>query len=266
MFKTFKNSAFYKKHQYRLKAMNEQLSVISAILLMLFISADTTYQVQERRFMISEIQMTALVTGLYTGHYKVDSRVLNAMSRIPRENFIDRKYARYAFQNVALPMMKEKHIIPEPFLTAMMIHLMGVHPEDTVMEIGFGTGYEAAVLSKLTDHVYSLHQKNPLGESSYPDALKSLQGYRNVTTMTGDGIYGWPGKKRFDAILVKQALNEEPKHLVNQLKPYGRLVVPIVDETGQQVVMVYLKLPDGSVEKRETLYVKTTALMPGQDI
>lgn len=212
--------------------------------------------------MISEIQMTALVTGLHTGLYKVDDKVLNAMARVPRSNFLDTKYAPYAYKNVALPMVDEKHIIPEPFLTAMMVHLMRVNKQDTVLEIGYGTGYEAAVLSKLAKNVYSIKQENPLKQNYYND----LEDYQNITGKVDNGLFGWKQHGPFDAILVKQAVTEIPKQLINQLKTYGRLVVPIEDEYGEQRVMVYLKMPDGSIEQRKTLYVKMTKLLPGEDI
>lgn len=263
--KTIKTTTFQRLGK-RLSAANTQLSFYSAILLMLFVTADQTYQAHERRFMISEIQMTALVTGLHTGLYKVDGRVLNAMARVPREQFLDQKFAQLAFKNVALPMTGEKHIIPEPFLTAMMIHLMGVNKHDKVLEIGYGTGYETAVLSKLARRVYSIHQENPLGKSIVAQSHKQLGAYPNVKTKIANGLFGWQGEGKFDSILVKQVVYEPPHALLNQLKPYGRLVVPIENEHGEQRVFVYLKLPDGSIQRRQTLFVKMTPLLPGQDI
>lgn len=253
---------FYQRHRLKISSANETLSLVSAVLLLLFISADQNYQAHERRFMISEIQMTALVTGLHTGLYKVDDRVLNAMARVPRNNFLDTKYASYAYKNVALPMVDEKHIIPEPFLTAMMVHLMGVSDKDRVLEIGYGTGYEAAVLSKIAKNVYSIKQESPFKHKDHND----LADYANVTGKVGNGLFGWKEHGPFDAILVKQAVTEPPKQLLEQLKTYGRLVVPIEKEDGEQRVMVYLKMPDGTTEERETLYVKMTRLLPGEDI
>lgn len=245
------------------------VTLVTAIALLAFLTGDETYQAKERRFMIGEIQVTALVTGLYTGLYKIDSEVLEAMGRIQRADFLDDRYSRYAYKNVALPMKAQPHIIPEPFLSAMMIHLMGVHEQDSVLEIGFGTDYEAAILSDLAEQVYSIKQQNPLGNASHgPKADDTLADYKNIRSIVGDGIYGWKSKAPFDAILVKQAvLDAPPQNLIDQLSPFGRLVIPIEDTaTGEQRVMVYLKMPDGSIESRKTLYVKTTRLLPGQDI
>lgn len=257
-------SNFYQKYKAKILRANETLSLVSALLLLLFITGDQTYQAQDRRFMISEIQMTALVTGLHTGLYKIDDKVLNAMARIPRSEFIETKYAHYAYKNVALPMTGEKHIIPEPFLSAMMIHLMGVHPNDRVMEIGFGTNYEAAILSKLAHKVYSIKQESTFAQK--PLDINNLKSYSNVKVKKSNGLLGWKEQGPFDAMLVKQAVTELPETLINQLSPYGRLVLPIEDESGEQRVHVILKMPDGSTRSHKTLYVKTTHLLPGQDI
>ena len=264
MINKLKKSHLYQKHKLKISSANETLSLVSAFLLLFFVTADQNYQAHERRFMISEIQMTALVTGLHTGLYKVDEKVLNSMARIPRSDFVHTKYAHYAYKNVALPMIDKKHIIPEPFLTAMMIHLMGVNEKDNVLEIGHGTGYEAAILSNLARHVYSIRQEDPLKLKE--NNINDLEDFDNVTLKHGNGIFGWKDKGPFDAILVKQAVEEPPKKLLSQLKTYGRLVVPIEDETGEQRVYVYFKMPDGSLQSRETLYVKMTRLLPGEDI
>lgn len=217
--------------------------------------------------MIGEIQMTALITGLHTGLYKVDERVLNAVSRVPRDEFVGDQYMSYAYKNVALPMAGgEKHVMPEPFLTAMMIHLMGVTKHDKVLEIGHGTGYEAAVLSKLANSVYSIRQESPVNIASRKPYAEQLADYPNVSAKDGNGLYGWKGKGPFDAILVKQSLKEPPQTLLNQLKLYGRLVIPIDYDNGEQRVVVYLKLPGGELEKRETLFVKITPLLKGEEI
>ena len=135
--------------------------------------------------------------------YKIDDKVLGAMGRIQRSDFLDDQYSRYAYKNVALPMISERHLIPEPFLTAMMVHLMGVHKEDSVLELGYGTNYEAAVLSELAERVYSIKQQNPLGKA-YKKSKRddSLDDYRNVRSTVADGVYGWKDKAPFDAIPV----------------------------------------------------------------
>lgn len=259
-------NAFKHLTKRKLLRANDQLSVISALLLLLFITGDQSYQILERRFMIGEIQMTALITGLHTGLYKVDEKVLNAVSRVPRDEFVGDQYMSYAYKNVALPMAGEKHLIPEPFLTSMMIHLMGVTEHDRVLEIGHGTGYEAAVLSKIAKSVYSIRQESPVKIPGKQPYAEQLTDYENVSARDGNGLYGWAEQGPFDAILVKQSLAAPPQTLLNQLKPYGRLVIPIDQDDGTQRVMVYLKLPGGKLESRETLYVKTTPLLKGEEI
>lgn len=257
---------FQKRFWLKWKKKSEQITLLAALALLVFPAGDETYQIKQRRFLISEIEITALANGLHTGLYQVDKKVLSAMARVPRVDFLGARYEHFAYKNVALFMKKERQIIPEPFLSAMMIHLMGVHKNDKVLEIGFGTGYEAAILSKLANKVYSIKQENPLGKAMQVEPEDALDDYPNIQSKIGNGLLGWKDKGAFDAILVKQAVLEPPQNLIDQLKPYGRLVVPVEQENGLQRVMVYLKMPDGSLQERETLHVKMPHLLPGEDI
>lgn len=259
-------SEFRQKHKYRIQGANDLLSMVSGLLLLLFITADQSTQIQSRRYMVSEIEMTALLTGFQTGLFKVDPRVLRAVSLIPREEFVSPDWMNYAYRNVALPLDVGDHRQAEPFLIAMMVHLMDIGDRERVLDIGYGNGYSTAIMSRLAGQVYSVHQTDPgsLKSAHYFRPLED-RGYTNVTTRKGDGALGWKEQGPFDAILVKQSMPEVPAALLGQLKPYGRLVIPIGAPGGLQRLMVYHKLPDGTVISQETLAVRITPLITGQD-
>lgn len=256
---------FFKRNKNKFIKTNDALSMISAFLLLFFIAGDQTYQIKERQFMINEIEIKALITGLHSGVYDVNDTVLEAMSRVPRERFLKASLRGYAYKDVALPMQVEGQIVPEPFLTAMMINLLGVTEHDRVLEIGYGIGYEAAILSKMVKKVYSVEQIHPLGSAFSSQGL--LSDLENISFKKGFGLHGWKNKGPFDAILIKQAIEEVPQALFDQLSPYGRIVVPLADkDTGDQRMVVYLKMPNGDIVKRNTLYVKFPYLIQGTNI
>ncbi len=266
-FRKITNSAFFKKYIIRLERHNELLSMMSAILLVLFLGGDQSIQLQQRRTMVSEIEMAAFLTGLHTGLYKVDDKVLRAMSMVPREDFIALPYAPYAYSNAALPLKIGKHMIAEPFLTAMMVHLMDVDEGDRVLEIGFGTGYDTAILSQLAGHVYSVHQSDPMNAKLIRHFVPlEERGYGNVTTAKKNGLYGWAEHGPYDSILVRQSLPAPPPKLLEQLKPGGRLVMPLGTQHEQQRLTVFYKLEDGETFEKKTLYLSVTPLISGSEI
>ncbi len=262
----FSETAFYKKHKYRLRRANDILSMVSALILILFICSDQSMHAVAVRHMVSDIEATALVTGLHTGLYKIDRKVLRAMAQAPRDKFVGARYASFAYLNIALPIRGHDHMLPEPFLSAMMINLMDIDPGDKVLEVGYGMGYETAVMAHLAKRVYSVRQEEfSIGEQ---DEFRPLEncGYANVFTRKGNGILGWSEAGPFDAILVKQALDRPPVALVRQLKTGGRLVMPLVIEgEPQQRLVLYTKKPDGSLSRRTTLYIRMTPLLKGKE-
>ncbi len=264
--KRFKRTDFYKKHKYRLKGANDLLSMVSALLLILFVYGDQSLQVTASRYMVGDIETTALLTGLHTGLYKIDRRVIKAMTRIPRDQFVGRKYVDYAYLNIALPMQGHDHMLPEPFLSAMMIHLMDIDPEERVLEIGYGMGYETAIMAQLAAEVYSIRQKtfNMVKEDEFEPL--EFSGYENVITRTGNGVFGWKEAGPFDAILIKQSLPFPPLALIGQLKYGGRLVMPIIENgEPQQRLTVFTKEYNGSLSRHDTLYIKITPLLTGKE-
>jgi protein-L-isoaspartate(D-aspartate) O-methyltransferase len=154
-----------------------------------------------------------------------DARVLTALGRVPREEFVRPDERAYAYANEALPIAGGQ-TISQPYIVALMTQLLGLHGGERVLEIGTGSGYQAAILSGLAREVFSIEV---VPELAFEAGVKLARlGYRNVTVKAGDGGRGWPEKAPFDAIIVTAAAGEGvPPDLVAQLKPGGRMVVPV---------------------------------------
>jgi protein-L-isoaspartate(D-aspartate) O-methyltransferase len=180
-----------------------------------------------------------------------------AMRSVPRHRFVLPAYERYAYDNRPLPI-GHGQTISQPFIVALMTDLMELKPADNVLEVGTGSGYQAAVLAELVREVYSIEILAPLGREA-AQRLKDL-GCRNVITKIGDGYQGWPEHAPFDAIIVTAAVAELPQPLVDQLKPGGRLVIPIGSQSGGQTLYVMEKKPDGKVLRRAVLAVRFVPL------
>ena len=180
-----------------------------------------------------------------------DSAVLAAMGSVPRHLFIPEEERGNAYEDRPLPIGYEQ-TISQPYIVALMTSLLGVRPNSRVLEVGTGSGYQAAVLSRLVGEVYSVEILKPLGERARR-TLAEL-GYRNVHVRIGDGYKGWPGAAPFDAIIVTAAPPSIPEPLLKQLKVGGKLVIP-VGKTYQDLI-VMTKRPDGSFDRESVLPVR----------
>lgn len=178
-----------------------------------------------------------------------DPRVISAMRRIPRDSFVPPDLRQRAYEDRPLPI-GYRQTISQPYIVAYMTQALRLGPNAKVLEIGTGSGYQAAVLSELAGSVYSIEIVAQLAKRAR-DTLKKL-GYDNVQVKQGDGYAGWPDQAPFDAIMVTAAPDHVPQPLVNQLALGGRLVLP-VGET-QQTLMVLIRTEDG-VEQEATLPV-----------
>ena len=171
-----------------------------------------------------------------------DPEVLRAMETVPRHRFVLPRYLGQAYADHPLPIGYGQ-TISQPYIVALMTELLDLEPGERVLEIGTGSGYQAAVLAELVDEVYSVEIIPELAESA-AKRLKEL-GYDNVRTKQGDGYYGWEEYAPFDAIIVTCAPDHVPQPLVNQLAEGGRLVVPIGPPGGYQTLWQYVREEDG---------------------
>ncbi len=199
----------------------------------------------ERRQMVEEIKDMAASNAQETGIEALDPRVLKAMGEVPRHEFVPPGQVSVAYKNRPLPIAQGQ-TITQPFVVALMTDLLQLKPGDKVLEVGTGSGYQAAVLSKLAGQVYTIEILPELGKT----ARKVLErlGYDNVTTKIGDGYKGWKEHAPFDAIIVTAAPDHIPPALIEQLKPNGRMVIPVGGFT--QDLMVVTKQPDGRTINR----------------
>ncbi len=153
-----------------------------------------------------------------------DPRVLSAMLKVERHHFVPKTYESQAYSDQPLPI-GEGQTISQPYIVALMTELLGLKGEEKVLEIGTGSGYQAAILAELAREVYTIEIIEALAESAKNLLLKL--GYQNIQVKTGDGYLGWPEVAPFDAIIVTCAPDHIPKPLIEQLKEGGRLVIPV---------------------------------------
>ncbi len=154
-----------------------------------------------------------------------DNRVLDAMKTIPRELFVDKPFEASAYENTALPIACGQ-TISQPFIVAYITEALDVSPKHRVLEIGTGSGYQAAVLAPLARWVYTVERHKPLLQAA--DARFRRLGLHNVVVRHGDGLKGWPEQAPFDRIVLSAAVEDVPQTLIDQLKPDGLLIAPVI--------------------------------------
>ena len=206
--------------------------------------------------MLEEIAEQARETGAQTGRARFADRVMKALGSVPRNRFVPDAEQPWAYENRPLPI-GHAQTISQPYIVALMTDLLNPKPADVVLEVGTGSGYQAAVLAALVSRVYSIEIVEPLGRQA-ERTLREL-GYANVLVRIGDGYQGWPEAAPFDSVIVTAAAHEVPKPLVDQLKPGGRLVIPVGGGFSQDLMIVE-KNADGSTLTRTLLPVRFVPL------
>jgi len=212
-----------------------------------------------RQQMIAEVVADVVFLTPQIGKSALDSRVIDVMGRIPRHEFVPIELRAYSYINSPLPVGYGK-TVSQPFIVALMTDLLEPRAGDTVLEVGAGVGYQAAILSELVKQVYSID----IIEELALDTRKRLQrlGYRNIEIGVGNGYYGWSEHAPYDRIMVTAAPDLIPAPLIAQLKPGGRMVVPTGIPDKQQL-MVLEKSADGKLATREVLPVRFSELEEG---
>ncbi len=198
-----------------------------------------------------EAQRDGMVDMLVSRWDLKDERVIAAMRNTPRHLFVPEEVRAYAYLDTPLPIGHEQ-TISAPSIVALMTELLKPEPEHIVLEVGTGSGYQAAVLAPLVKHVYTIEIVEALANSAR-NILRRL-GYENVSVRAGDGYRGWPSEAPFDSIIVTCAPNRIPEPLVEQLREGGRMVIPVGEEGGPQELYVLTK-ERGEIVKRSVLPV-----------
>ena len=208
--------------------------------------------------MLSDIHNEVALTQHLIGKDALDPRVMTAMAEVPRDAFVpeDIKYA--AFANGPLPI-GHGQTISQPYIVALMTDMIAPQAGHRVLEIGTGSGYQTAVLSLLCDTVYSIDLMAPLTKAA-AERLEAL-GYHNALTKTANGYQGWPEHAPFDGIIVTAAASHIPPALVEQLKPGGRMAIPVGTPHGPQQLFLVWKDQAGQVERRRVLAVAFVPLI-----
>ncbi len=199
------------------------------------LSAESRHEERRRRMVDEQLKARAIT----------DPRVLEVMGRVPRHRFVPEDLRELAYADNALPIA-EGQTISQPYIVALMTQLARPGPTDRALDIGTGSGYQAAVLAELVQSVHSIEIHRALADAARA-RLKEL-GYENVTVRHGDGYRGWPEHAPFDAIIVAAAASRIPPALLEQLAVGGRLVLPVGDAT--QDLIVIEKRPDGSFTRQ----------------
>jgi protein-L-isoaspartate(D-aspartate) O-methyltransferase len=182
-----------------------------------------------------------------------DQKVLDALRHVPRHFFVPKNYQEHAYENRPLPIGYDQ-TISQPLIVAYMTYLLDIEAGEKVLEIGTGSGYQAAVLSELTPHVYTIEIIKQLADQ----AIKRFEilGYDTITTKVGDGYKGWPEHAPFDKIILTAAPEEIPQPLINQLAPKGVLVAPVGNVNDNQVLTKITKTEDGKIKREQKMPVR----------
>jgi len=215
-------------------------------------ATDEDRYVTERRALLAEIQRDAAATADSTGRPRFSARVIGAMDAVPRHRFVPARELESAYENRPLSI-GHGQTISQPYIVALMTELLDTKAEDVILEVGTGSGYQAAVLAKLVARVYTIEIIEPLvGKAT---ARLEQLGYRNVQVKLGDGYYGWPEHGPYDGIVVTAAANSIPPPLIKQLKPGGRMIIPVGAPFHTQDLILLEKDANGKVSTTSVLPV-----------
>jgi protein-L-isoaspartate(D-aspartate) O-methyltransferase len=202
--------------------------------------------------MIAEIKREVDFTRIILGKNALDERVIEVMARVPRDAFVPADLQHEAFINGPLPI-GHGQTISQPYIVALMTDMLAIEPEHTILEIGTGSGYQAAILSRLCKQVYTMERIAALSERAAA-RFRKLK-YSNIETTIGNGCEGWPEHAPYDGIIVTAAASQIPEALIEQLKPGGNLVIPVGADFMNQELMLVKKDEQGEIDVNGALGV-----------
>jgi len=215
-----------------------------------------------RDMMVKEIEVDVVATASHIGRSRLNREVMRAIAEVPRHEFVPEALRKAAYDNRPLPIGYGQ-TISQPYIVALMTDLLAISKEARVLEVGAGSGYQAAILSRLVKEVHSIEIIPELAL----ECRRRMErlGYANVTIHEGDGYYGLESEAPFDAIVVTAAAAYIPPPLVQQLKPGGRLVIPIGGQFALQFLMLVEKDEQGGISTRQVLPVQFVPLTGNRD-
>ena len=211
--------------------------------------------------MAAEVDAMYAETRSLTGLSAMSPRVRAALGKVERHRLVPPAQRALAYRNHPLPI-GQGQTISQPYIVALSTDLIAPEPHHKVLEVGTGSGYQAAVLAEIVARVYSIEIVEALAVAA-ERSLRELQ-YRNIEIKVGDGYQGWPEKGPFDAIVVTAAAPRVPEALVAQLKAGGRMVIPVGAAGGAQDLLLIVKTADGRLERKTVLPVRFVPLVPGR--
>lgn len=226
-----------------------------------FGSAEGQDYAAQRSRMVSEVEAMYAETRSETGLPAMSPAVRKAMGKVERHRLVPASEASRAYRNHPLPIGSGQ-TISQPYIVALSTDLLNPKAADSILEVGTGSGYQAAVLAEIAARVYSVEIIESLGKAA-AQRLEEL-GYGNIEVKIGDGYKGWPEKAPFDGIVVTAAAPRVPQALIDQLKPGGRMVIPVGGDGGAQYLKLLTKRADGGVDERRVLPVRFVPLVPGK--
>jgi protein-L-isoaspartate(D-aspartate) O-methyltransferase len=224
-------------------------------------AADAQDHTAQRARLVADIDQMYAETRAETGLAAMAPRVRAAIGKVERHRLIPQDQAHLAYRNHPLPI-GHSQTISQPYIVALSTDLLAPEPGHVVLEVGTGSGYQAAVLAEIVKQVYTIEIVEPLGRAA--ESRLAALGYKNVEVRIGDGYKGWPEKGPFDGIVVTAAAPRVPQALVDQLKPGGRMVIPIGERWEVQQLLLITRRADGTVQQKNVLPVRFVPLVPGR--
>ena len=228
--------------------------LLSVLFVAMAAQADDYADLRER--LVAEVVLYARYAGDTTGS-RLNESVVDSLAAVERHRFVPDREKRAAYENRPLPI-GHGQTISQPYIVALMTDLIDPEPQDKVLEVGTGSGYQAAILAEIVDHVYSIEIIEPLFNSA--TARLEHLGYDNVSTRLGDGYFGWEQHAPFDAIVVTAAPNHVPPPLVQQLKRGGRMVIPVGGRWATQQLLLIERGMDDEIVTRQVAPVRFVPL------